>query len=352
MATLQDVAKKAGVSVSTASRILSNSTKEKFLQETHIRVLRASIELGYHPNFAARALASGKSHIVAAVFPRIYDTPFTALASLQILSGIEAYCSQNGYHVLLSSPRIIDGKADSSFVTMLASGYADGVIVDGHFYVEPIMEAVSQFELPTIVLGYHDHPNYLRSDNLLGGRLAMEHILSLGHRHIGIIALPDGVSPAADQRLQGMRCMAAEFGIDHETLPRVNGNFSSDSGAAAARQLLRMKPHLTAIIALNDRMAMGAIRTFRESGIPVPDQISVIGYDDLPQSREFSPALTTIDQQLMTWGTLAMENLLELLNGGQPEPVMLSPQLIVRQSTAPPHAHAAASQINNAAAGD
>lgn len=352
MATLQDVARKASVSVSTASRILSNSTKEKFSQETHIRVLRASIELGYHPNFAARALASGKSRIIAAVFPRIYDTPFTALASLQILSGIEAYCSQNGYHVLLSSPQIVNGQADMSFVTMLASGYADGIIVDGHLYIEPVMEAVSQFDLPTIVLGYHRHPYCLRSDNFLGGRLAMEHILELGHRHIGIIGLPDGASPAADQRLDGLRAAAEQSELDFETLPRIDGNFSADSGAAAAQQLLKKNPELTAIIALNDRMAMGAIRSLQEMGLRVPDQVSVIGYDDLPQSKEFSPALTTIDQQLMAWGTLAMESLLELLNGGKPDPVVLSPRLIARKSTAPPHTREPAKQITKAAAGD
>lgn len=333
MATLRDVAKRASVSMSTASRILSFSTKEKFAESTKTKVLRASMELGYRPNFAARALASGKSHIVAAVFPRIYDTPFTALASLQILSSIEAFCSENGYHVLLSSPRIVDGKVDPSFMSLLAGGYPDGIIIDSHYDVEPIMAALQTFQLPTVVMGYHPHPYYLRSDNLLGGRLLARHILELGHRRIGIIGLADGVSLAADQRLQGVQEEIKAYGLD--ACPRCDGMFSADSGADAARTLISQYPDLTALIVLNDRMAMGAVRQLQTMGYSVPDDVSVVGYDDLPQTRDFNPPLTTISQQLSDWGALTMNMLLMLLDGREPEPVVLPPQLMVRKSTAP-----------------
>lgn len=336
MVTIRDVAKRASVSVSTASRILSNSTKEKFAEATQLKVLRASMELGYRPNFAARALVSGKTRIVAAVFPRIYDTPFTALASLQILSGIEAYCSQNGYHLLLSSPQIIDGQVDQRFLNLLAGGYPDGIIVDSHFDIEPIMMALRRFNLPTVVLGYYPHSYYLRSDNYLGGRLLMQHILDLGHRHIGIIGLPDGTSVAADERLRGIREACKEYGLDDAALPRVNGTFSADSGAAAAVALLRDHPNLTALIALNDRMAMGVLRQLQEMGYRVPDQISVAGYDDLPQTRDSNPPLTTINQQLADWGALAMNMLLTLFDDREPEPLILPPHLVIRKSTAAP----------------
>jgi DNA-binding LacI/PurR family transcriptional regulator len=336
LATLRDVAKLASVSVSTASRILSNSTKEKYSEETQLNVLRASLELGYRPNFAARALVSGETRIIAAVFPRIYDTPFTALASLQILSGIEAFCSENGYHTLLSSPHINNGTVDASFVNMMASGYPDGIILDSHFHVEPIMEVLHQFNLPMIVLGYSQHPYRLQSDNRLGGRILIEHMIELGHKRIGIIGIADGVSPAADERLQGMRAQADEHGLDFDCLPRVNGTFSSTSGAAAASELLTSHPKLTALVALNDRMAMGAMRQLQQMGYAVPERISVIGYDDLTQASEVSPPLTTVNQQLASWGGLAMNLLLELLSGKSPEPVVLQPRLVVRQSTAHP----------------
>lgn len=336
MVTIRDVAERAQVSISTASRILSNSTTEKYAETTQARVLRASLELGYRANFVARALASGKTHIVAAIFPRIYDTPFTALASLQILSGIEAYCSENGYHALLSSPRVINGVVDPSFIDMLAGGYPDGVIVDGNFHIESIMTILQQFNLPMITIGYYDHPYCLRSDNFVGGKILMQHIIGLGHRHIGIIGLPDGVSPTADERLRGLRTRAEEQGLDFDLLPRINGTFSVDSGATAALSLLANHPELTALIALNDRMAMGAARHVQEMGYRIPEQISVVGYDDLPQSSEFNPPLTTIDQHLSEWGVLAMNMLVELLDDRKPEPMILQPQLVVRKSTAPP----------------
>jgi LacI family transcriptional regulator len=334
--TIRDVAKRAEVSTSTASRILSNSTSEKFSAATQAKVLRVSLELGYRPNFAARALVSGKTRIVAAVFPRIYDTPFTALASLQILSGIEAYCSENGYHLLLSSPQIVDGKVDTNFVNLLAGGYPDGLVIDGHFCIDPVMEVLQQFELPMVMLGYHPHPYYLRSDNFLGGCLLMEYMIELGHKRIGIIGLPDGMSVAAEQRVNGLRAAYTACGWDYDTLPRIDGTFSSDSGAAAAVALMEANPDLTAIVALNDRMAMGAVRYLQELGYRVPDQISVVGYDDLPQAHDFNPPLTTINQQLSNWGALAMNMLVALFEGREPEPVILSPRLVVRKSAAPP----------------
>ncbi len=339
MTTIRDVAERASVSISTASRILSNSPSEKYSESTQAKVLRASLELGYRPNFAARALVSGKTNIVAAVFPRIYDTPFTALASLQILSGIEAYCSANGYNLLLSSPHVIDGSVDPHFVNLLAGGYLDGIIIDGHFRIDPVMEVLQRFNLPIVMLGYHPHPHYLRSDNFLGGSLLMQYILELGHRQIGIIGLPEGISPAADLRLQGMRAQMGQHGLDFDALPRVNGTFSSETGAAAAAQLVQAHADLTALIALNDRMAMGAIHQLQEMGRRVPGEISVVGYDDLPQAHESNPPLTTINQHLPDWGRLAMTILLELLDGRDPEPVVLQPRLVVRKSTARPRAH-------------
>jgi len=332
--TIKDVAKRASVAVSTASRILSNSTTEKFSEATQTRVLRASLELGYRVNFAARALASGETRIIASVFPRIYDTPFTALASLQILSGIEAFCSENGYHTLLSSPRIIDGQVDSGFVNMLASGYPDGMIIDSHFQIDPIMAVVEQFGIPTIALGYSSHPYRLQSDNFLGGELIMQHILELGHRQIGIIALPDGVSPAADQRLMGMRVITDAVGLDFASFPRVNGNFSSDSGATAAAALVAAQPELTAILAINDRMAMGAILQLQALNYPIPERLSVTGFDDLPRASEFNPSITTINQQLASWGKLSMQLLLDVMAGQQPEPLVVQPRLVIRKSTA------------------
>lgn len=329
MATIRDVAERASVSVSTASRILSNSPKEKYSDETRAKVLRASKELGYRPNFAARALVSGQTRIIAAIFPRIYDTPFTALASLQILSGIEAFCSDNGYHMLITSPRLKDGVLDTHFTDLLTGGYLDGVIIDGHFNISSIMDFISPLKIPAVVLGHHLHTYYLRSDNVIGGRLMMEHLIQLGHRRIGIIGVAD-----MSQRLEGVRQGVESHQLDFDSLPRCNGNLSEDSGADAAEILMREHPDLTALITFNDRMAMGAIRQIQSMGYRVPDQISVVGYDDLPRSRDFNPPLTTINHKLSEWGSLAMRMLLQVMTGESPESIIIKPQLVVRQSTA------------------
>lgn len=330
MATIRDVAKRAEVSVSTASRILSKSTKEKYSDATRARVLKASFELGYRPNFAARALVSGKTRIIAAVFPRIYDTPFTALASLQILSGIEAYCSDNGYHMLISSPKVIDEEVDPNFINLISGGYLDGAIIDGHFNIAPIMDIVSHLNIPLVLIGHHPHTHYLRSDNRAGGWLMMQHLIELGHQRIGIVDVPD-----IEERLVGVRMAAEAHGIDFSQIPYESGNFSEDSGASAAEKLIAQHPDLTAIIAFNDRMAMGAINQLQNMGYQVPEQISVIGYDDLPRSSDFSPPLTTINHQLSKWGGLAMNMLHDLMLGEDPDPIILEPKLVVRGSTAP-----------------
>jgi DNA-binding LacI/PurR family transcriptional regulator len=330
--TIQDVANRANVSISTASRILSNSTKEKFADATRARVLKASEELGYRPNFAARALVSGETQIIAAVFPRIYDTPFTALASLQILSGIEAFCSDNDYHMLITSPKIIDGKLDTSFINLLSGGYLDGAIIDGHFDITPIMEIVTQSSVPAVILGEQQpHPYYLRSDNLMGGHLMMNHLIELGHRNIGIIAVPDIV-----ERRQGVERAAEEHGLDFASLPLEFGDFSEVSGATAAEKLISNHPELTAIAVFNDRMAIGAIKQLQSLGYKVPKQISIVGYDDLSRSSYFSPSLTTINHQLSVWGKLAMGMLLEIIQGKTPDSITLSPRLVVRESTIAP----------------
>ncbi len=331
LTTIRDVAKRAQVSPSTASRILSNSTKEKYSDATRARVLKASVELGYRPNFAARALVSGETRIVAAIFPRVYDTPFTARASLQILAGIEAYCSDNGYHMLISSPQIVDDVLDPNFINLLAGDYLDGAIIDGHFNITSIMEFVAHLDIPIVVLGNHPHTYYLRSDNLLGGKLMIEHLIMLGHQHIGIISVPD-----IAERLEGIQVAAEEHGIEFDKLPQQQGDFSEDSGAQAAEKLITNHANLTGIVAFNDRMAMGAIKQLQSMGYHIPDQISVVGYDDLPRSRDFTPPLTTINHQLAKWGKLAMGMLLDIIQGETPDSLTLVPELVIRGSTTAP----------------
>jgi DNA-binding LacI/PurR family transcriptional regulator len=158
----------------------------------------------------------------------------------------------------------------------------------------------------------------------------MEHIMALGHREIGVISIADGMNLGLDERTRGVYAAAEP----HQHLRRVHGTLSVESGATAAEELLTAHPQLTAIVAMNDRMALGAIRQLHKMGYRVPDDISVVGFDNLPQSTEFTPTLTTIDQQFGCWGAMAMNMLLDQFAGRKPEPIVLAPQLITRQSSA------------------
>jgi len=346
-ATLESVAQRANVSVSTASRILSNGSKYSFKPETRERVLTACHELGYKPNLPARALASGKTQIIGFAVPRTQDGPFSGLGSLQILTSLEAACSQLGYHVLISSPRQSHGKVDASFKNLIQSGYLDGIVVDGHFEIAPLMDVIRASDLPCVVVGYQPHDHFIRTDNFEGCKLLVRHLYELGHRNIGILGIEGSLVSAGGQRLAGIYEAAGELGVDIGSMPRYDGPLSKDGAAQAAQRLFRNHSDLTAIVALNDLMALGAMRGLLELGVRIPDDISLVGFDNLPQSADIVPGLTTIDQNLSSWGELLIDMLIDLLDGDTPESVIIPPRLIHRGSSGTPRqGHLAAASKN------
>ena len=332
MANLQDVAKRAGVSIATVSKVISNTPY--VAEATRQRVLDAIQELGYRPNLAARALSSGKTHIVAVVFPYVYDALFKDPLVLAILEGIEGVLNAHKYNLLLSTPRLSEGRIDESYFTLLESGYVDGLIAIDSVPLASVAQASQERKLPTVVIGYHAAPMSVRCDDYQGGILLMEHLLGLGHRQIGIISVPGTMNLAVNQRLRGMAQACAAGGIDFADLPLVEGDFSTQGGAQATERLLSQHPQLSALVCVNDRMALGAIQRLQQLGLRVPDDVSVVGYDNLAQGEFSSPSLTTINQHASTLGQSAAEMLFLALAGQQPAPRVLAPTLVVRQSTA------------------
>ncbi len=332
MPTLQDVARRAGVSTATVSKVLSNTPY--FTEETRQRVMKAVEELGYRPNLAARALSSGKTHIIAVVFPYIYEAIFTDPLVLSILQGVEAECSQRGYNLLLSTPHLTEAGPDENYHQLMQSGYIEGVLAIDNVPLASTIEVARQRGIPGVVLGYQQAEYYVRSDDYSGGQQLMAHVLELGHRHIGIISVPDELHFSIGQRLKGMSHAARSAGVDFDSLPRAQGDFSLASGAACAERLLTTFPHLTALICLNDRMAMGAIQQARVMGRRLPDDLTIVGYDNIPTAELFTPALTTIDQQAPVLGRVAAQMLFEVLEKKNPPPIHMPVRLVVRQSSA------------------
>lgn len=334
MPTLQDVAKYAGVSIATVSKVLSNTPY--FTEETRDKVMRAVEALGYTPNLAARALSSGKTHIIAVVFPYIYDAIFTDPLVMQILEGIEAVCNGSGYNLLLSTPRLTAQGPDANFIQLVRSGYLDGLIAIDNVPLASVAAVSAERGIPTTVIGYVPAQYYVRSDDHDGGKQLVHHVTSLGHREIGLITVPDNMNFAVNERLLGVREGLAEAGIPFDPKRIFLGDYSSTSGALACQKLLDAYPQVTAIICMNDRMAIGAIQHLTSVGRRVPDDVTVVGYDDIALSSVFTPQLTTISQQASALGEIATRMLFDILGGQTPEPVVIPVELMIRGSSGIP----------------
>lgn len=334
MPTLQDVARRAGVSTATVSKVLSNTPY--FTEETRSRVMQAVTELGYKPNLAARALVSGTTRILAVVFPYVYEAFFTDPLTLRILEGIESECTQRGYNMLLSAPRLTDHGPDAHYLQLVQSGYIDGLLAIDNVPPASVMEPARERGIPGVTIGYHPHQYYVRSDDFHGGQQLMAHVLELGHRRIGIVSVPDELHFSIGERLRGLQVAAEATGLNFSALPLAEGDFSVQSGEQAAAQLLAEAPDVTALVCLNDRMAMGAAQAARAAGRHVPDDLTVVGYDDIPAAASFAPPLTTIDQQARELGRIATHMLFEVLAGRIPEPIHVPTRLVLRASSAPP----------------
>jgi LacI family transcriptional regulator len=329
--TLEDVAKRAGVSTATVSKVLSNTPY--FTEETRAKVMRAVDELGYVPNLAARALSSGKTHIIAVVFPYVYEAIFTDPNIMNTLEGIEAECTQRGYNILLSTPKLSANGPDMHYQQLILSGYLDGVIAIDSYPLASLVEVVQQKGIPAVIIGYKPCDYYVRHDEQAGGQMILRHLVELGHTRIGIIDVPLDVNLGVKHRVEGVRIAAEEAGLDYDAFPAVHGDWSTRSGMECAARLLEDHPELSALLCLNDRMAMGAIQQARSMGRNVPDDLSVTGYDNIPTAAVFAPPLTTIDQRSPEQGRLAAHMLFEVLRGEFPDPILLPPHLVVRQSS-------------------
>lgn len=336
MATLQDVARLAGCSTATVSKVLSNTPY--VAGDTREKVMGAVRALNYQPNLAGRALSRGRTHIIGVVFPHVYDPIFRDPLVLAIVEGIENRLTQQGYSLLLSTPRITAEQGDEQFTRLLRSGYLDGMIAIDSVPDSEISVLAQTHNLPTVVLGYHNAPCQVHCNDYAGGRLMIEHLAGLGHRRIGIISIPDSKNIAVNERMRGMRAALADAGMTLDAQPQAHGDYSTRSGAQATHELLRQDPHLTAIASLNDRMAIGALQALHQLGRRVPEDISVIGYDNVALSEMTTPALTTVSQHASTLGSRSADMLLAILHHQQPSIVVIEPTLKQRASCAVPRA--------------
>lgn len=334
--TLIDVAKRAGVSRQTVSRVLNGDPH--VAEETRRRVEEAIRALGYRPNRAARSLARGQTNTIAVVVPYTAEYLFSDPHLLRFIAGVDQEANQRDFVLLVSSAKSPHDLSAYERVAQL--GGVDGIIVVETVPTAAGLDLLLQHGHPCVVLGYglRGADCYcVHADDFGGARLGTLHLLSLGHRRIGVISGPDETVVAIEARLQGVRRTLAEHGYRLPDEYVVAGDFTPESGYEAARRLMSLPAPPTAIFALNDRMAIGAIRYLKEAGYRVPQDVSVIGFDDVPLAELFDPPLTTIRQPALEMGQQAARVLFDLIRGYAPatRTLVLPVDLIVRKSTAP-----------------
>ncbi|MGN7978839.1 LacI family DNA-binding transcriptional regulator [Microbacterium sp. 22195] len=323
---IRDVARLAGVSYQTVSRVLNDSPNIR--SATRDRVLAAIDELGYRPNQAARTLVTSRSRTIGVLTSMsVHYGPTTAINALEV-SAREA-----GYRISLTTLATGDDASIRGSLDFLMSQGIEALVVIAP--QERIIQALADasMSIPTITLDTSGRANAhsVGVDQVTGARLATQHLIDLGHTDIVHIAGPrDWIE--ADARMQGY--LQALSDADLRTRAPILGDWSAAFGYYAGRELLRYRD-FTAVFAGNDQMALGFLHACREMDIDTPGEMSVVGFDDIPEAAHFAPPLTTVRQDFAEIGRRAMSMLLALIDGGDAEQARVLPELVVRASTAP-----------------
>ncbi|MEU0742244.1 LacI family DNA-binding transcriptional regulator [Streptomyces sp. NPDC006134] len=327
---MADVARRAGVSKQTVSRVLNGHPAVR--SETRDAVLEAVRALGYRPSRSARSLASGRTRMLGVIS---FDAARYGPAS--VLTAINSAAQEAGY--LVSSIALDTAGRDTvtEAVHRLSAEGADGVIAIAPQRWVGRALAEAGLDTPLVVLDNApaDDIPLVSGDSRTGARKATEHLLGLGHRTVRHIAGPAGWS-SADQRLAAWRAALEAAGA--EVPEPLAGDWSADSGYDLGRRLAR-DPEVTAVFASNDQMALGLLHALHEAGRSVPEDVSVVGYDDIPEAAHLLPPLTTVRTDFAEIGTRALRLLLHRIDGtGEPPPAgsLVPADLVVRRSSGPP----------------
>lgn len=331
MPTIYDVARVAGVSISTVSHVLNRTRRVSAPTEQRVRA--AVAQLDYRPNSLARALVRQETKSIALIVPDNVNPFYAELARSIENAGFAA-----GYSVLLCNTDY-NLTRESAYVDMLLSKQVDGVIYMSVDFADSRLRLLHEAGIAVVVFdGLLDGLDAVLLDNYAGARLAVEHLIELGHRRIACITGPSATRRGSATRVRAYRETLREYTLPHDPQLEVKGDWSYRSGQAAADALLKLPAPPTAIFSCNDSMAIGALAALHAHGIAVPDQVSVIGYDNIALSAYVTPPLTTMATPIVLAGHTLTQLLLDRI-GGQPttppQRLTLTGSLCVRGSTGP-----------------
>jgi LacI family transcriptional regulator len=327
--TLEDIARLSGVSRSTVSRVINADVNVK--DETRRKVQQVINSCDFQPNLAARGLASGRTNVIGVVIPAGVAVIFTDPYFPQLLQGISAVCNTHEYSVMLW---LAEPEYERRMISrILHNGLVDGVVVASIPMNDPIIQSLIESKMPFILIGRHptENVNYLDVDNLQSARKATMHLVRLGYKRIATITGPL-TQMAGYDRYQGYlkALQDSEYPVRSELV--AEGDFSEEGGYNGMKRLLKYRPD--AVFVASDMMANGAMRALREANLRIPEDVAVVGFDDLPTSSKTVPSLTTVRQPVSQMGSRAVEILIDIIETRTTctQKVILDTELVVRES--------------------
>lgn len=331
MANIKDVALHAGVSVTTVSHVVNGT---RFVSETaRQRVEEAVRELGYVPSAVARSLKHNTTRTFGMVIPN-NSNPYFA----EIIRGVEDRCFAAGYNVILCNSND-DPERQAGYLRVLTEKRIDGLVLVVTGSDAVARATLGGIAMPLVLLDREVSGvsgDLVEVNHVLGSQMATRHLLELGHPRVACISGPPGLSPSS-QRRAGWKDALEQAGVERKESDLARGDFTARGGYLAMQALLKRRPRPTAVFACNDLMAFGALTAAREAGIAVPQQLSIVGFDDIDLAAFSAPPLTTVAQPKKQIGTVAADLLLDRVSNARTDnrQMILDPELRVRASTAP-----------------
>lgn len=328
IATLADVARRAAVSTATVSRCLNSP--HRVTKKTRERVMEAVQELGYTPNFNARALAANRSNTIGAIIPTMENAIFA-----RGIQALQEELGQYGMTLLIASSAYREDLEEEQIRTLVARG-ADALLLIGHHRSDAVYGFLAARGIPVLIAWAYDRKATQISigfDNrrAMGG-LAHE-VIHHGHRRIAFISAEQANNDRARERVNGVRDAMLSHGLDPATLRVIETPYAIENGAVAFRQLMAADPHPTAVMCGNDVLAVGAVRAAKAMGLAIPSQISITGFDDIELAQVVEPALTTVHVPHRDMGRGAARMLVEMIrDAGVQQSVQLETRLCLRQT--------------------
>ncbi len=328
---MKDVAKKAGVTPAIVSRVINDDPSLFIREETRNRVLEAVKSLGYRPNAIARSLRTKTTGTIAMVIPDITNPFFP-----EIIKGVQRAVSQKAFSLILGNTED-DIAKQREYIELLVEKQIDGVLLASLHTDDESIDLLERYHIPYVLVNRITkdiQSPFVIVDDVYGAKLAVEHLVQLGHKKIAHISGPLYIDTGL-QRLEGYRKTLNNFGIEFFSEYVVESKFDEEGGYSAMKRLLSLEDRPTAVFAANDLIALGALTAISEQELKVPDDISIVGFNDIWIAQKVSPPLTTIKFALFDMGYIASEMLIKKIQGEvvAEKRIILEPELVVRHST-------------------